>query len=154
MRLSLILTAAVLFALAAPASAQNWEAEPTFGSVELEEGFLPDPHSIDLTAGGSTTPSVSGCDYGYIAEAPDYDLYYTAEGGSTLYIYAVSGSDTTILVNTPDQSWVCDDDSYDDGDPLVIIPNADGGLYDIWVGTYGEDAASATLYISEVDPRD
>ncbi|MDX1420453.1 MAG: hypothetical protein R3181_10850 [Rubricoccaceae bacterium] len=150
---NLLLLAALGLLLAPAVQAQDWQLDPTFGSVELEEGFLPDPHEITLTAGGGSTPAVSGCDYGYIAEAPDYDLYYEASGGSTLYIYAVSGSDTTILVNTPDQSWVCDDDSYGDGDPLVIVPNAEGGLYDIWVGTYGEDAAEATLFISEVDPR-
>jgi hypothetical protein len=147
-----LLATLVLF-VATPAFAQDWQLDPTFGSVELEEGFLPDPHEVTLTAGGSTTPGVSGCDYGMIAEAPDFDLYYESTGSSTLYIYAISGSDTTILVNTPGQNWVCDDDSYGDGDPLVIIQNADGGLYDIWVGTYGEDTAEATLFISEVDPR-
>jgi hypothetical protein len=147
-----LLATLVLF-VATPAFAQDWQLDPTFGSVELEEGFLPDPHEVTLTAGGSMTPGVSGCDYGNIAEAPDFDLYYESSGSSTLYIYAVSGSDTTILVNTPGQNWVCDDDSYGDGDPLVIIQNADGGLYDIWVGTYGDDTAEATLFISEVDPR-
>lgn len=154
--------------LAIPAvQAQDWSLPPTFGEVNLEEGFLPDPHEVALTAGGATVPSAEGCDFGNIAEAPDYDLYYgssveptdggepyfEASGSTTLYIYAVSDSDTTILVNTPGQEWVCDDDSFGEGDPLVVIPNAAGGLYDIWVGTYGEDAAEATLFISEVDPR-
>ena len=147
------LLATLFVFVAAPVFAQDWQLDPTFGSVELEEGFLPDPYETTLTAGGSTTPAVSGCDYGKIAEAPDFDLYYETSGSSTLYIYAVSGSDTTILVNTPGQNWVCDDDSYADGDPLVIIPNAESGLFDIWVGTYGEETAEATLFISEVDPR-
>jgi hypothetical protein len=145
--------AALAVVLAAPALAQDWSLEPTFGNVELSEGFLPDPHEVALTAGGAIVPGAPGCDFGYVAEAPDFDLYYETSGGTTLYIYAVSGSDTTILINAPDQSWLCDDDGYGEGDPLVVIPNAPAGLYDIWVGTLSEDAADATLYISEMDPR-
>lgn len=149
-----LLPALTLLLIAAPtATAQDWTADPTYGDISLEEGFLPDPHSVSLTAGGSLTPDVAGCDFGFVAEAPDYDLYYTTSGSSDLFIYAVSGEDTTVLVNLPDGSWICDDDSYGDGDPIVAIYGAADGLYDIWVGTYGDDLADATLYISEVDPR-
>ena len=150
---TILLGALGLLLLAPAVQAQDWELEPTFGSVELSEGFLPDPHEVTLTAGGDTVPAVPGCEYGNIAPAPDYDVYYETSGGTTLYIYAVSGSDTTILVNTPGQAWACDDDSFADGDPLVIIPNAAAGRYDIWVGTYDGDASEAVLFISEVDPR-
>lgn len=149
-----LLGALGLLLLAPATQAQDWELDPTFGSVELGEGFLPDPHAVELTAGGGTTPAVSGCDFGSIAEAPDYDVHYETTGATTLYIYATSGSDTTILVNTPSQNWVCDDDSYGGENPIVVIPNAESGLYDIWVGTFGEDATEATLFVSEVDPRE
>ena len=143
-----------LIALAAtPALAQNPGAEPTYGDVRLDEGFPDDPHVVDVTAGGSEEVSERGCSYGYVADAPDVDLYYTTSGSSTLYIYAVSSEDTTLLVNLPDGSWACDDDSYGDGDPIVVVRGADAGLYDIWVGTYGDDMVEATLYISEIDPR-
>ena len=33
------------------------------------------------------------------------------------------------------------------------IENPEEGLYNIWVGTYGNRNASATLYLSEIDPR-
>lgn len=151
MRLSLLAAVAALLAL--PAQAQDVSAAPTFGDVELDEGFTPDPHETNLVAGGSITPSVSGCAYGNVADAPDVDLYYSTSGSSTLYISAISGEDTTLLINLPDGSWVCDDDSYGDGDPIVVIPGAESGLYDIWVGTYGSEPADATLYISEIDPR-
>ena len=111
----------------------------------------------DLWTDGHAIPgrpaSVSGCAYGNVADAPDVDLYYSTSGSSTLYISAISGEDTTLLINLPDGSWVCDDDSYGDGDPIVVIPGAESGLYDIWVGTYGSEPADATLYISEIDPR-
>ena len=150
MRLLLIAAVALL---AFPAQAQDVSASPTYGDVRLTGGFTPDPHVTELTAGGSVDVTISGCAYGEVANAPDVDLYYTASGGHDLYIYAVSSIDTTILINTPNGSWVCDDDSYDDGDPLVVIRNAPSGLYDIWVGTYGSSNGSATLFISEIDPR-
>ncbi len=152
MRLFLLVAALLL---AAPfAQAQNHSLTPTYGSTTLARGFTPDPHSVALTAGGSQSVTISGCAYGKVANAPDYKVTYrNASRATTLYIYATSGSDTTLLVNLPDGSWTCDDDSYGDGDPLLVIRNPPSGLYDIWVGTYGSDTSSATLYISEIDPR-
>jgi len=131
----------------------NPGAQPTFGRVELTGGFRPDPHQVSLRAGGSIEVEVSGCSYGYVAEAPDVDLFYTVQGGRDLYIYVDADEDATLLVNRPDGTWVCDDDSYEGTNPILVIPKAPGGLYDIWVGTYGDDLTDATLYISEVDPR-
>ena len=131
----------------------NPGAQPTFGRVELTGGFRPDPHPVSLRAGGSIEVEISGCSYGYVAEAPDVDLYYTASGGRDLYIYVDAADDATLLVNRPDGTWVCDDDSYEGTNPILVIPKAPGGLYDIWVGTYSDDLTDATLYISEVDPR-
>lgn len=135
------------------AVAQDPGADPAYGDVSLEEGFVPDPDETSLTAGGSIEVDKGRCSYGYVANAPDVDLYYTTSGGSNLYIYVRSGEDTTLLINTPDGSWRCDDDGLGDMNPVVIFRNAPSGLYDIWVGTYGDDLASATVYISEIDPR-
>ncbi len=131
----------------------DYSLAPTFGSVELDEGFLPDPHTVDIVAGGTIELNMGECTYGHVANAPDFDLYYQATSGSTLYIYALSGSDTTLLVNTPDGNWLCNDDGFTGNNPLIVLPAADSGLYDIWVGTYGSDTIGATLYISEIDPR-
>ncbi len=131
----------------------DYSLDPTYGSETLAEGFLPDPYSVDVVAGGTIELDMGECTYGYVADAPDFDLYYETSGNSTLYIYAVSGEDTTLLVNSPDGNWICNDDGYGDGDPLIVIPAGAGGLYDIWVGTYNGDTAGTTLYISEIDPR-
>ena len=48
---------------------------------------------------------------------------------------------------------MCADDGSGNSNPVVVIPQASGGLYSIWVGTYGAVATNATLYISEIDPR-
>lgn len=154
MRIVPALLAIGFVAASAPvASAQDWSAQPTYETVNLARGFMPDPWSRTLTAGGGTEVEISGCSFGYVANAPDVDLQYESTGGATLYIYVRSDDDTTLLINMPDGSWRCDDDDFGNRNPIVIIPNAPGGLYDIWVGTYGDDMTSATLYISEIDPR-
>jgi hypothetical protein len=127
--------------------------DPTYGDVKLDERFRPDPHAVSLLAGGSLDVNFGSCNYGHVSSAPDVDFYYTATGGSPLYIYVDGAEDTMLLVNRPDGSWVCDDDSLGDGNPVLAFPKAVGGLYDIWVGTYGDDLTDATLYISSKDPR-
>jgi len=128
-------------------------ASPTFGDVHLTAGFTPDPHIVELRAGGSLEVEVGSCTYGYVANAPDVDLYFDAAGGGNLYIYVESDDDTTLLINRPDGTWLCDDDGYGSLNPIVEVPKAGSGLYDIWVGTYGDDLTDARLHISEVDPR-
>ncbi|MEL7362423.1 MAG: hypothetical protein AAFN13_10145, partial [Bacteroidota bacterium] len=127
----------------------NVGASPAYGNIDLAEGFTPDPYTLNLTAGGSVEVDHGGCTYGFVASAPDLDLDYTTTGRSTLYVYAEADSDVTLLVNLPDGSWVCDDDGLGGRNPLLAIPNAPSGHYDIWVGTYGDEMRSATLTISE-----
>ena len=149
MRLAL---AALAFALAAPlAQAQDVGVSPTYGTATLRAGFTPDPRTTPVTAGGSTAVRISGCN-GTVSTAPDLNLSWTG-GGSTLYIYATSGSDTTLLVNLPNGDWTCDDDSLGNRNPVVIVRNAPSGLYNIWSGTFGSGTAAARVMISEIDPR-
>jgi len=144
----------VLFALAAqPLLAQSVSATPTYGTVRLEAGFLPDPHVTSLTAGGSIDMNMGECTYGQVADAPDVDLMFAAGSASSLYIYAEAKADITLLINLPDGSWLCNDDGYTGTNPMIIVPKAASGLYDIWVGTYGTDLTAALLSISEIDPR-
>jgi serine protease Do/protease YdgD len=39
--------------LAAPVPAQDFNLNPTFGTITLVAGFTPDPRTIDVTAGGN-----------------------------------------------------------------------------------------------------
>lgn len=127
-------------------------AEPRYGVVELAEKFS-GARSVSLVAGGDLAVEAGSCAYGYVSDSPDLDLLYRTTGGTDLYVYARGREDTTLLVNLPDGSWVCDDDSLLDGNPLVVIRRAGEGLYKIWVGTYGIRTTPATLYMSEQDPR-
>ena len=63
------------------------------------------------------------------------------------------GSDTTLLVNLPDGTWVCSDDVLG-RDPVIELGNPQSGNYNIWVGTYAAGSTqNATILISERDPR-
>lgn len=140
-----------LLLIASVVTAQDWSAEPSFGSVELESGFLPDPERVDILAGGEV--DLSGIGYtGFVAEAPDFDVYYEGDG-STLYIYveqAEAGADTVLLINDPNGSWHFNDDNSG-VNPGISFPNAESGLYDVWVGTFFEgELAETVLAISEI----
>ena len=147
-----LLLALGALALTATASAQDASYTAAYGEYSLQTGFTPDPLAVDVVAGGGNEVNLgSRCDYGRVGDAPDVEVTYGGSAGSNLFIYATSSVDTTLLINLPDGRWVCDDDGYGDGDPLVRLGGA-AGVYDIWVGTFGA-TASATLMVSEIDPR-
>ena len=129
-------------------SMPNLGLEAEYGTAQLSTGFAPDPHTVALMAGGELELSVDDCSYGYVTDAPSYELTYSGSGSTDVHFYVRSDDDTTLLINTPDGSWVCDDDSLGDSNPQLTISDARSGVYDIWVGTYGSVRASATLYIS------
>lgn len=145
---------AAMLASATGAAAQDASATATYGQTRLRSGFTPDPHSIRITAGGSIDASRIGSPCtGSIANAPDYEVTYTA-GSLPLYIYAQADSDTTLVVNGPDGQWYCDDDSNGGLNPQVTFNSPRSGTYDIWVGTFGGGTAAATLHISELSDED
>ena len=136
-------------------SQPNWMATPTYTTANLRAGFTPDPWTYNLQAGGrdAVSPSLGhGCT-GYInAAAPDVDLNYQA-GRERLFIYASSNTDTTLVVNTPDGRWLCNDD-FIGVDGGVEITNPQSGNYNIWVGTFSDTGVQpAQLRISEINPR-
>lgn len=146
--------AAALALVASPAYAQNLNtgASGTYGQISLRSGFLPDPHSVTVAAGGTVeaTRASAECNGGYISPRASFSLRYTA-GDLPLYIGATSDADTTIVVRTPDGQWVCNDDS-NGLNPMVSWDDPRSGRYQIWVGRFGEqgETAPAMLHISEV----
>lgn len=144
--------AALAALMAGPVMAQDLGAEPTFANLTLMAGFEPDPQRIELTAGG--TIDASGIDggqcMGMIASEPDIRLTYKPDE-LPLHIKALSASDTTLVVNDPNGNWFCDDDSGGDLDPKVSFTDPQEGVYDIWIGTIGEDPVPAVVEITELD---
>ena len=126
-------------------------AAATFGEIILRSGFTPDPHNVQITAGGTISASnVANHCSGYIASNPDYEVTYRDAGSFPLNFKFRSSGDTTLVINAPDGSWYCDDDSGGNFNPLVKFPDAMEGVYDIWVGTISDDPVHGTLSISEV----
>jgi len=137
------------------ASAQDMAATPTYGVQNLTSGFAPDPIVISLLAGGQDSVAVTGSGVcsGFINNAAaDVELNYTA-GSYPLNIYVKSAADTTLVINQPDGTWICNDDS-NGLNPLVSWTAPMSGTYDIWVGNWGStDTPPATLQISELAPQ-
>lgn len=146
------IVAIIAVTVAAPAAAQDIGADPTYETVRLNAGFADDPYTVRISSGGLTDASNlgNGC-RGYIATRPDVRLHYQAGEILPLILSATSDVDTTIVVNAPDGSWYCDDDSGGSLNPMVRFEPALSGRYEIWVGTYGEaDNHPATVNISEL----
>jgi hypothetical protein len=145
---------AALFAMATAgvAVAQNYDADPNYGTVTLSGGFTPDPRVVNLRAGGNLPASnVSSSCRGFITDAPDVRLVWSS-GSLPLIISVNASSDTTLIVNGPDRSWYCDDDGGVNGlNPSITFNNPQSGRYEIWVGTYQSGSTQpAQLNISEL----
>jgi len=145
-----VMLVSIAFCLVAVAAfSQDWSEPPTYGDVELEWGFSPDPFTVDLEAGGNVDLEGLGY-YGYVNNAPDFDLQYTA-GDYPLTIRVESKADTVLLISDPSGDWLFSDDEQG-LNPGVTLRKAQSGLYDIWVGTvYSDEFPSARLIITEMD---
>jgi len=138
-------------ATAGMASAQDASLRPNFGTANLSGGFRPDPHVVNLTAGGDIdASSLGGACAGKITSAPDYRINYQASGGLALTVRVRSQTDTTLVINKPNGQWSCSDD-VSGINPGLVFRNAASGVYDIWVGTYGDEPASGQLRITELE---
>jgi hypothetical protein len=129
----------------------NFSLPPNYGSASLTSGFVPDPYTKSITAGGPANVSYlgGGCT-GYATSAPDFSLNYTSGAFPTLRFYFIGSGDTTLIINTPGGSYVCADDSFGTLNPTIDFNSPSSGRYDVWVGSYAPDAyISGTLYITE-----
>ncbi|WP_375573529.1 hypothetical protein ABWH92_07425 [Ahrensia marina] len=135
----------------AHAACPTWQGSPHFGTVNLTEGFLPDPWNRNVTAGGGNDVSNCGIGaWGWVATCPDYRIQYRTSGASALTFIIQSNIDTVLLVNGPSGEWYFDDDGGVDLGAQLRIANAPAGQYDVWIGSYNRGSGiPATLQISE-----
>lgn len=115
-------------------------AQPT-GTLTLATGFRPDPTTASGVAGGSVDAATKhpGC-RGYIRAQPNHVLRAGSAFGSLRILVNGGDADTTLLVQKPDGSFACDDDS-EGYDPIVRLETT-AGLHRIWVGSYRPEAHS------------
>lgn len=148
-----ILVALLLPGMLAAQGGLDSSQDPYFGTVFLEGGFLPDPYIVPMPiSSGDVDVSLqnlgAGC-RGFVLTAPDLQIEYT-NPSSHLRIFFVGSGDTTLVVEQPDGSYLCNDDAVGT-DPVIDIPNPDEGDYFVWLGTFRSDTEfiSGYLLISE-----
>lgn len=108
-----------------------------FGSTELA-GAPDEPHRVDIVAGGNLdvrSMRLGAQCRGSATATPDYIVRY-GEPAEHLRFQVRAGSDTTLVVHTPDGAWRCDDDSGGQTNPMLEIDDPAAGQYDVWVGSY------------------
>jgi len=141
----------------------NWEAQPLYTTLDLAPDFNNDPRKVEIEAGGDQSMEGMGEDCaGFINwDKPDVDVNYANDkdagspaGTEQLSFYVKASKDTTMLVYTPDQKWVCVDDTSDSNEnPSLTFKRPLAGNYNIWIGTYDSGSTQkATLYVTEGNP--
>ncbi|MDD7970065.1 hypothetical protein [Roseinatronobacter alkalisoli] len=86
---------------------------------------------------------------GHVSLRPDFNVQLTRNIKDRMIRFMITGDDdcdTVLLINTPDGSWLFNDD-YDGVDPAVHVHSAPPGRYDVWAGTFGPDLCIGTLHI-------
>jgi len=138
-----------------PPAGPNVTAPARYATVQLTEGFMPDPHETRVQAGGeldAATANLGPACVGWIdATRADVTLNYRA-GRYPLYLSAASRADTTLVVRDPSGNWLCNDD-MEGLNPGIVIQQPASGEYRIWVGTLDRvPPEPALLRISEIPP--
>ncbi|MBK8172616.1 MAG: hypothetical protein IPK60_20075 [Sandaracinaceae bacterium] len=116
----------------------NPAGNPNFGARSLAAGF--GAVTIDVTSGGNiearNSSAGSAC-RGYITAQPDVNVTLTTPVPSARIFIdnARDNADTTLVIQTPDGSYHCDDDTNGNS-PQVDLSQATAGAYHIWVGSY------------------
>lgn len=137
--------------------AQAWPwmaAEPARGSLTLTSGFLPDPVTVDVRAGGRHPATAIGAPEACVGlvkvDQPDVRLHFTA-GSFPLRFFVVAETDSVLVINAPNGSWYCNDD-FSGHNPLIEFDPPQTGQYDIWTGSYDySNRGPGVLNITELD---
>ena len=116
---------------------------------------LYNPQAYAVVAGG--TEDLTNCNIrnltdgapeGFVAQAPDFELTYQGSGYA-LEFRVESECDTVLLINTGAANWYWDDDDNLESplDARIRLTRASNGVYDIWIGTIGQDNCNAKLIL-------
>ena len=101
-----------------------------------------------MFAGGSLNLSACGqvAGHGNITAAPNFTVQYDDRGmGRDLEFRVESECDTVMLINDQSATWHFNDDEDGTLNPRLRLALAASGQYDVWVGTFGNQACQATL---------
>lgn len=111
------------------------EDQSAYITINPEAGFPLDPFLVSLQGGGPVEASTlsEGCT-GFIPASPAVTVDYQGDA-DMLRAFFYSDGDTTLVVQTPDGDYLCDDN----GNQLVLdatveITKPVQGPYNVWVG--------------------
>ncbi|MEM6957634.1 MAG: hypothetical protein AAF411_01490 [Myxococcota bacterium] len=112
-------------------------AEP----VALAPGFSA-PMILEGRAGGTTDASSlgDGC-IGNIGSDPDH-VFELSAAIPNLRFYAHASEDITLVIQRPDNSYICNDDT-EELNPVVTMDSFPPGTYKVWVGSYAAEGSFA-----------
>lgn len=119
-----------------------------FDEVRLRSGFS-DTREVRGRTGGAVNASSlgEGCE-GWIARRPDH-VVHLRSSFDHLRVFAASDADTSLVIRTPQNAWVCGKDGNGD-DGQVARDGWQPGRYLVWVGGPAEgEAAPYTLSFTE-----
>lgn len=142
----ILLSIAFLLGFAGVAAAcPNWQAQG-MQAYATNGQDLWTPNSYNVTAGGNQALSNCGFNHvGYVISSPDFEFQLNGlEAYGRLNIRVTGSCDTVLLVNDANANWYYSDDA-DGLHPAIDLMNPRSGVYDIWVGTYGQGTCGATL---------
>jgi hypothetical protein len=130
----------------ASAISLDFDLDPQYSTFNLKEGFSPDPFSISGTSGGEIEVknlSIGTSCIGYASKAPDFRLNWTGSTAKLRIRFETSNSsdDTILIINTPDGSWLCNDDANSNTlNPSISLRGQSEGQFDIWVASLNSGA--------------
>ena len=151
-----ILLVLLIFAAAGLAQGSlNPDGEARYGRQALAPDFQPSPVTLDVVSGGdiAVKPLALGDNcLGYAATDPDV-VVDLAAGFERVTFLIASTEDTTLIINLPNGSWSCNDDT-NGLNPALVYYNPAPGRYQIWIGSYAaETFDEAVLYLAETGPE-
>ena len=158
-KLAILAIVAALYLNGIPASrgqaGLNLAGEPRYGALTFVPGFTPAPFALDVVSGGDIAVKplalADNC-LGYAAADPDV-VVELAPGFERVTFLVASAADTTLIINLPNGSWSCNDDT-NGLNPALVYYQAAPGAYQIWIGSYASDSYDqAALYVAETGPE-
>ncbi|MCU0542168.1 MAG: hypothetical protein MUE44_08235 [Oscillatoriaceae cyanobacterium Prado104] len=133
-----ILTVAAIAAVALPVLAEN----ANFGTLTLSQGFKSPTAVLRGATGGSYSLSaIANADkrknkcLGFATPTPDHIVVLQQDFSQLTLQVNTGGKDTTLLVQGPDNTVRCGDDTGQNKDASIADAGWKAGSYRIWVGT-------------------
>lgn len=112
---------------------------PSYGTISLRAGFMPDPHVVSGQAGGPIRGNaVNGSCSGHFTPNPNHVLMAPTGFQQIRFVVNSGRLDTTLLVMLPNGRILCNDDGGQGSNPLVVA-NSGPGPIRVWVGTYSSN---------------